>query len=186
MVPPLRTFAPGSPPLVRGKEVGSAQVGSAQGITPARAGKRMLGKRGLLVTWDHPRSCGEKFGRFLYISYMSGSPPLVRGKGSMDDYGDAGSRITPARAGKRYLCDALRRKGKDHPRSCGEKLPCMPTSFYGPGSPPLVRGKDPALDQYLQPLRITPARAGKSTFLGRMKEDLLDHPRSCGEKMPLP
>ena len=54
------------------------------------------------------------------------------------------------------------------------------------GSPPPMRGK--VLDRQIFPIirRITPAYAGKSfeNFIDQLKYG--DHPRLCGEKLPMP
>ena len=59
----LREFAAqiGSPPRVRGKDVGAVEALLHGGITPACAGKRA--KRISRIQWrrDHPRVCGEKY-----------------------------------------------------------------------------------------------------------------------------
>ena len=51
---------------------------------------------------DHPRVCGEKYGKQFTLSRQAGSPPRMRGKvqrllGLTPD-----GRITPACAGKSY------------------------------------------------------------------------------------
>ena len=49
------------------------------------------------------------------------------------------------------------------------------------GSPPRVRGKLIALDNFRWTLRITPARAGKTHEAGAGHHRPEDHPRACGE-----
>ena len=53
------------------------------------------------------------------------------------------------------------------------------------GSPPLMRGKETLTPPTIHAERITPAHAGKSLpdmpDIGRRE----DHPRSCGEKVPV-
>ena len=50
----------GSPPRMRGKEVGVSGDGLQLGITPACAGKRKSCVAQKTSAWDHPRMCGEK------------------------------------------------------------------------------------------------------------------------------
>ena len=111
-----------------------------------------------------------------------GSPPPMRGKGRhcRQLYRRAG--ITPAYAGKsstRLLYVALL---KDHPRLCGEKVACYLAAVLQRGSPPPMRGKGTSGRLAFVVLRITPAYAGKSSFLFPPKILYEDHPRLCGEK----
>ena len=49
----------GSPPQVRGKPIWKAASGKGVGITPAGAGKTLLGAGYGDELKDHPRRCGE-------------------------------------------------------------------------------------------------------------------------------
>ena len=49
---------------------------------------------------DHPRVCGENFQNLLTNLFDTGSPPRVRGKHIGLGQLGAGTRITPACAGK--------------------------------------------------------------------------------------
>ena len=91
----------GSPPHVRGKEQ------AVDGLDAPYA--------------DHPRMCREKYFHSLHIALLQGSPPHVRGKDSSVLMGWLGGGITPACAGKRFLCLLNVFFGWDHPRMCGEK-----------------------------------------------------------------
>ena len=53
------------------------------GITPAYAGKREGPKNAQSKVGDHPRVCGEKFFVVLVRLFGPGSPPRMRGKGSI-------------------------------------------------------------------------------------------------------
>ena len=73
----------GSPPPMRGKVLDRQIFPIIRRITPAYAGKRYLPLEKSCKTWDHPRLCGEK-SRFLFFSGSNlGSPPPMRGKGTM-------------------------------------------------------------------------------------------------------
>ena len=50
----------GSPPRMRGKEIGKINNVRFVGITPAYAGKSCMLCWLLVRSWDHPRMCGEK------------------------------------------------------------------------------------------------------------------------------
>ena len=96
------TSAPrGSPPRMRGKVTATPANAGATGITPAYAGKShchpgQCGRNG-----DHPRVCGEKVERLQQVVGQPGSPPRMRGKGSINYPEGTARRITPAYAGKR-------------------------------------------------------------------------------------
>ena len=94
-------------------------------------------------------------------------------------------RVTPAYTGKRPTPRWVRPNPRDHPRACGEKLVSVSGSSSVPGSPPRMRGKE-RLDVFnLCAKRITPAHAGKSSLAVGMAALSWDHPRACGEKLPL-
>ena len=66
---------------------------------------------------------------------------------------------------------------------CGEKLSCQVTFRSQLGSPPHVRGKESHASSLVWQTRITPACAGKSSFLISLAHATWDHPRMCGEKL---
>ena len=126
--------------------------------------------------------CGEKPGFWLMMSDAVGSPPRVRGKALL--YFAFGKRygITPACAGKSGKAKVVSSVVKDHPRVCGEKVPNSLFIRNHIGSPPRVRGKAWVLADDVGCSGITPACAGKSTALFRLRQAVWDHPRVCGEK----
>ena len=83
-----------------------------------------------------------------------------------------------------YAGNGSRHSG-DHPRMCGEKTwtPCKPSMMLG--SPPHVRGKDAQNNPTSCPSGITPACAGKSVKWSTNRSASEDHPRMCGEKVPI-
>ena len=93
----------GSPPRMRGKGWLMVTLTVRNRITPAYAGKSLGCAQPAQHSRDHPRVCGEKFLLLLLLVAASGSPPRMRGKGSV--YGDTlkGTGITPAYAGKSTL-----------------------------------------------------------------------------------
>ena len=92
------------------------------GITPAGAGKTLIDEIQTEFNRDHPRRCGENLAAIAEVLGCRGSPPQVRGKLSVSVYFALPMRITPAGAGKTYICKLIGRAGKDHPRRCGENL----------------------------------------------------------------
>ena len=69
--------------------------------------------------------------------------------------------ITPAYAGKSARCMPELSGVQDHPRVCGEKRIVSCDNAVLLGSPPRMRGKDPAPVTSVEDIRITPAYAGK-------------------------
>ena len=176
----------GSPPRVRGKDASKALGEAGGGITPACAGKRGWTMVPESTSRDHPRVCGEKSPLSKESVLEWGSPPRVRGKGPPLPDSDGPAGITPACAGKRKACVPLMSRDRDHPRVCGEKAAYLRAVWVPKGSPPRVRGKvSHAVTAHLLP-GITPACAGKSLATTASCHFLEDHPRVCGEKLPLP
>ena len=140
------TFLPtakfqGSPPHGRGKGRIFPRGVSAQGITPAWAGKRHRRFRSRCPVRDHPRMGGEKAKVLLSSSLKGGSPPHGRGKDIVRDGPDRLGGITPAWAGKSRQPAGLGQRAKDHPRMGGEKLFGIWIVTSVAGSPPHGRGK---------------------------------------------
>ena len=65
---------------MRGKVFSAAWDTIKGGITPAYAGKSILGSSFPSPYEDHPRLCGEKFLRRCSTDKHLGSPPPMRGK----------------------------------------------------------------------------------------------------------
>ena len=106
---------------MRGKVCSKSLCIPAAGITPAYAGKS-IAKVISMHTWrDHPRLCGEKFFQSRISSFLSGSPPPMRGKDWVAFYLGSTAGITPAYAGKSHKNENGDTEFKDHPRLCGEK-----------------------------------------------------------------
>ena len=132
----------GSPPRVRGKAPDWSFLCWCDRITPACAGKRNFVIVLVAFKWDHPRVCGEKLTQRPMQARTLGSPPRVRGKGTISAGRRAPCRITPACAGKRRYAGLTAKFLRDHPRVCGEKALPGASAVTTPGSPPRVRGKD--------------------------------------------
>ena len=146
--------------------------------------------------------CGEKAAELRISPETRGSPPHVRGKGLTLKAATELGGITPACAGKSDGITLRRLVGRDHPRMCGEKARRNTQNRRHGGSPPHVRGKVIKSIPNFDKGRITPACAGKSTFLSKkhakgritpacagkssksavLRVSATDHPRMCGEK----
>ena len=155
----------GSPPRMRGKDIGHSRTRQKLRITPACAGKRPARPGYAHNRRDHPRMCGEKYIKVGDAAVALGSPPHVRGKGVKHRDGRVRVGITPACAGKRKTTRTSGARCRDHPRMCGEKQPGY-EEWPGAG--------------------ITPACAGKSFLRSSSLSRSGDHPRMCGEKSHRP
>ena len=65
---------------MRGKDIQNQACSALARITPAYAGKSMIGENAFYGTGDHPRLCGEKQKLAGVILKQLGSPPPMRGK----------------------------------------------------------------------------------------------------------
>ena len=110
----------GSPPRMRGKQIGIQYTSVARRITPAHAGKTNIF---IVIKYqhaDHPRACGENADLSNPNIMTEGSPPRMRGKPCFEDADRAVRRITPAHAGKTTPDKIYTVWQPDHPRACGE------------------------------------------------------------------
>ena len=92
-----------------------------------------------------------------------GSSPRVRGKPRRLASALRALRLIPARAGKTRGRGSLLEHGGAHPRACGENALASMGAYTGNGSSPRVRGKHPTVDVPAAPVRLIPARAGKTS-----------------------
>ena len=130
----------GSPPRVRGTEIGGEAVGRENRITPACAGNSQFPALDNLSISDHPRVCGEQWFAKCSTRMSTGSPPRVRGTARPGMPRRTSSRITPACAGNRRKNIFFDEARQDHPRVCGEQAGMRAQCVVSLGSPPRVRG----------------------------------------------
>ena len=90
-------------------------------ITPAQAGKSTCRASMPTVSWDHPRTGGEKAELTVAVISAMGSPPRRRGKDFIFCGQHLEIRITPAWAGKSAKRHCMGSLWGDHPRVGGEK-----------------------------------------------------------------
>ena len=173
--------ARGSPPLARGTHVVDAWSKGHERLTPARAGNTGKGYTTHSGRAAHPRSRGEHQACSLRASRLIGSPPLARGTHSPPPPSSQRRRLIPARAGNTRLLKHLSRRAQAHPRSRGEHCLNRLDGFLFFGSPPLARGTRLALDQTIETMRLTPARAGNTASPPQWARTNPAHPRSRGE-----
>ena len=177
----LEVTRQGSPPRMRGKPRAVWRANRASGITPADAGKTVRSRERMDEPWDHPRGCGENFGKAVNVNVWIGSPPRMRGKRMCDIPNNIQFGDHPADAGKTAAVREQNDKAQDHPRGCGENPARFDCCLRQPGSPPRMRGKR-AIDEFRKAFPgITPADAGKTGLFTCSKMRTEDHPRGCGE-----
>ena len=105
---------------MRGKPYRYGAGSAHQRITPAHAGKTIVGSYAVTRFRDHPRACGENKEQVLQDFFSGGSPPRMRGKLEYRVEGETNLRITPAHAGKTAKAYEAWQELWDHPRACGE------------------------------------------------------------------
>ena len=87
---------------MRGKVTEVEDENGYKRITPAYAGKSCVTVQKFRRLKDHPRLCGEKRISEDFSDADRGSPPPMRGKGSIESIIERRIRITPAYAGKSW------------------------------------------------------------------------------------
>ena len=151
---------PGSPPRMRGTDVGRVSAPFADGITPADAGNSWLCGAYTAPAEDHPRGCGEQLAGPQRRGTAGGSPPRMRGTGPAPALSSGEPGITPADAGNRAYTAPADADTADHPRGCGEQARSLMHRSKSAGSPPRMRGTGPQGRWGGGFFRITPADAG--------------------------
>ena len=161
-----------------------------QGIIVARLIPACAGKTRRLWAWRppspaHPRACGENVLAASSASSTPGSSPRVRGKPPCERAGPPVRGLIPACAGKTSARSGTRATRRAHPRACGENVMLVRGSNGIVGSSPRVRGKLPVLGLEAARAGIIPARAGKTGQVRHGRGLARDHPRACGENLPM-
>ncbi len=171
----------GSSPRVRGTRQGGLHRIAELGIIPACAGNTDLQRGGNLVTWDHPRVCGEHYVDVGEWGAAPGSSPHVRGTRRRWRMPKLLYGIIPACAGNTCTTARTGATRRDHPRVCGEHVAEICENPEDTGSSPRVRG---TLRRERRPLLrhgIIPACAGNTGCHPPNRPREWDHPRVCGE-----
>ena len=91
--------------------------------------------------------------------------------------------IIPMRVGTRLRKKLVRKKLKDHPHACGDKLSPEKAASSVLGSSPRVWGQVADLSDKIDRDRIIPTRMGtsqKKLYKGGLTKD---HPHACGDKL---
>ena len=136
------TDAEGSSPRVRGAGKQGYRHEVPSGIIPARAGSSPARAGSGMAAWDHPRACGEQLPQMEQVINPQGSSPRVRGAGGQVHAARDRGGIIPARAGSSTPRCRAPRRGRDHPRACGEQSTRFTAWRRRMGSSPRVRGAE--------------------------------------------
>ena len=119
-------------------------------------------------------------------SAMMGSSPRVRGTLHPPSGRQQPAGIIPACAGNTHQAYASRRWRRDHPRVCGEHYFGGVVHLIQQGSSPRVRGTPRIIQVVEFGSGIIPACAGNTHTASFPSRKTWDHPRVCGEHLPLP
>ncbi len=177
-----RMSVAGPSPRVRGAGRRRPGLPGARGTIPAGAGSRTVCRRHAVAVRDHPRGCGEQSAVNCPPRYASGPSPRVRGAvfslvGLNEEVG-----TIPAGAGSSRSSRAPARRGRDHPRGCGEQQATPEPELWAWGPSPRVRGAALSGLGLGLALGTIPAGAGSSAGTPRRPPPTRDHPRGCGEQ----
>ncbi len=171
----------GSSPRLRGTRDPLETAGFPFGIIPALAGNTAGCTPCRARSRDHPRACGEHCTAIDRIPSRMGSSPRLRGTHTDWIPLRLGFGIIPALAGNTACCRSRRRRGRDHPRACGEHHFPPPVLEASWGSSPRLRGTPGGASWHPAERGIIPALAGNTVFDCAMVGPSRDHPRACGE-----
>ena len=114
-----------------------------------------------------------------------GSSPHVRGARLLSKVMPSITGIIPACAGSTCTVFVYGRSYWDHPRMCGEHAPSCSPYPKTAGSSPHVRGAPSASRCGFHVPGIIPACAGSTMAYRPSSPPTRDHPRMCGEHMPV-
>ena len=166
---------------MRGTRGGTSFSSRLQGIIPAYAGNTYLLAPILLVSWDHPRVCGEHMMTTTHSTSRRGSSPRMRGTHTRRPSNETQPGIIPAYAGNTIASFFQTTMKKDHPRVCGEHHDLIDHGNDDRGSSPRMRGTPIGIKLIPQVAGIIPAYAGNTTGSPIGGARGRDHPRVCGE-----
>ena len=156
----------GSSPLARGTHPNGQRTIHPHRLIPARAGNTIGSVTTSCTVSAHPRSRGEHSPPRRPATPFAGSSPLARGTLCPSGGAVALSRLIPARAGNTDSVVGGHGVCPAHPRSRGEHMPLLPRLSLWAGSSPLARGTHLSTAHATACLRLIPARAGNTGWVG--------------------
>ena len=150
-------------------------------LTPANAGTTPGCGSSHRYGRAHPRECGDDKNTGHTMAVGSGSPPRMRGRRVRGAVGIPEQRLTPANAGTTWGGVGSGRATPAHPRECGDDTARASKTMLPPGSPPRMRGRRGFVVRGHIGLGLTPANAGTTILLAPIADDVVAHPRECGD-----
>ena len=151
----------GSSPRMRGAHIPGRILKMSNRIIPADAGSTRAWPWPCSAPWDHPRGCGEHYGRIRKMTDLTW--------------------IIPADAGSTIIRNIILDLTQDHPRGCGEHRLYCSARARTCGSSPRMRGAQAEGVKEHPNKRIIPADAGSTLSPPTGSSIRPDHPRGCGE-----
>ena len=172
---------PGSSPLMRGKRRPSWRRRRGGGLIPAHTGKTSSSHCTKITRRAHPRSHGENSPQKSFVSGVTGSSPLTRGKRRRIDPVPETVGLIPAHAGTTSGSCHWHQGSRAHPRSRGENASLGRGTPLATGSSPLTRGKPQHLLTEQLENGLIPTHTGKTASSKSHRPRTRAHPRSRGE-----
>mgnify|MGYP000910733686 CR=1 FL=1 len=177
----------GSSPRGRGKRQERCDDAINGRLIPARAGKTPGAVDPRFQLRAHPRAGGENIPSKFRPSREQGSSPRGRGKLRRVRTSCWPRGLIPARAGKTSGCVLPGSNWAAHPRAGGENAARDDDRLPRGGSSPRGRGKHGVYFPSDDPVRLIPARAGKTSRPLLRSRRPRAHPRAGGEnRYPCP
>lgn len=90
--------------------------------------------------------------------------------------------LTPVHTGNAEATTGAAQGKPAHPRAYGERLHLLVDRVAAYGSPPRIRGTQPAVVRAGNLLRLTPVHTGNATARPKTVDGLTAHPRVYGER----
>ena len=131
----------GTSPRMRGKLPELAKLFMQLGNIPAYAGKTRDSVLNGPGKKEHPRVCGENFGKAFGNATNRGTSPRMRGKLMLLAVVALNVRNIPAYAGKTPPTGLSKKAPTEHPRVCGENVSKQTNVRVSVGTSPRMRGK---------------------------------------------
>ena len=166
---------------MRGKRRPSWRRRRGGGLIPAHTGKTSSSHCTKITRRAHPRSCGENSPQKSFVSGVTGSSPLTRGKRRRIDPVPETVGLIPAHAGTTSGSCHWHQGSRAHPRSRGENASLGRGTPLATGSSPLTRGKHFHRHPLVSRRGLIPTHAGKTLCPCEQGRHVRANPRSRGE-----
>ena len=150
-------------------------------LIPAGAGTTIQSSGSGVMTWAHPRRCGDHRCVYGAIVTLWGSSPQVRGPRAPAKLTTIPIRLIPAGAGTTLRRELLPRRSRAHPRRCGDHHTVHRVGHPTRGSSPQVRGPRSAGCGLSAVAGLIPAGAGTTEGGTSRANTIWAHPRRCGD-----